>query len=924
VTCELPPFGQSCQENNPAASHNSKNGRAWDAHNYYRFSRLRHNCLQNCGFLLIKLGVRKDEKERKGNKQQETRFFMPRKANRVIRPFAGAVPRALTSATAYLLAILFFLFSGAQGVQAAGVPPVDALNVSPASVSLGPLQTHQFTVNISAALRQRKVILYAVIWSVSPPVGSITAAGLYTAPPSIAASQAVTVTATNLTNPSVSAKATVTLNPGESVTVSPASGSLTQSQTQSFFATVTGSSNIGVIWSLTPLVGSITADGLYTAPISITSPQAVTVKATSLADPSKSASAAVTLIPAVTISLTPSSVSLLPSQDQTFTATVSGTNNNGVTWSFTPALASVANGAGTTLYIAPSTAPINQRGTITATSVADPSKTATAVISLLQAVTVSLSPWSVSLTSAGTQQFTPTVIGTGNTAVTWSINPSAGAISSAGLYTAPSSISPLSQTVIVTAQSVADPTQSANATVILSPPTATFTYYVDSANGSDSNPGTQTEPWKTVTKVNSTTFSPGQSVGFARGEAWRETLAPGQSGTATSPITFGAYGTGARPVINGSDVVSSFVADTVAGVWAAKVPTQPHAVWLDQQSIGIPALSKAALSGQTRWFWDSGILYFYAPTNPEVGHVIEAASRVNSIFISEVNHITISDLEAKFANDRSVFLRNCTDAVLQSMTIHDSANQNVMIGIGGGGHRISNTEIYNSGLNSGFGAGSGLHIQNTTIPSAIDHSYIHDVDNRLGDHAAYDESGGNTYTYNHLQSYSMAVKLGASSTMLAYNLIENTAQGGIDIEALSNIKIYNNTIYEAGGISPYSAIWYNGDAAQTGIDVRNNLIYYSRGVYSVGLITESGAAGWKSDYNDIFVSYFGVWHGGTELNLTEWRSASGLDSHSINSDPLLTNPGAGDFTLKVGSPVIGAGVYIPGVSTSAQPNIGAF
>jgi hypothetical protein len=165
------------------------------------------------------------------------------------------------------------------------------------------------------------------------------------------------------------------------------------------------------------------------------------------------------------------------------------------------------------------------------------------VITLLQAVTVSLSPSTVSLVPSATQQLTATVLGTSNTAVTWSINPSVGTISSAGPYTAPSSFL-TSQTVTVTAQSVAAPTKSASATISLTPPTGTFTYYVDSVNGSDSNPGNQAAPWKTIAKVNSTTLTPGQSVGFARGGVWRELLAPGQSGTTGNPITFAAYGTG--------------------------------------------------------------------------------------------------------------------------------------------------------------------------------------------------------------------------------------------------------------------------------------------------------------------------------------------------------------------------------------------
>jgi hypothetical protein len=322
----------------------------------------------------------------------------------------------------------------------------------------------------------------AVTWSLSPVVGSITAAGLYTAPASIASSQTVTVKATSVADPTKSATATVTLNPPVSVTVTPASATLTQSQTQSFSATVTNTGNTAVTWSLSPVVGSITAAGLYTAPASIASSQTVTVTATSVADPTKSVTASVTLTPPVTVSLTPSSVSLLPSKSQTFTATVSGTSNTAVTWSINPASTSLVSGATTAVYVAPSTAPTTQSGTLIATSMADPSKTATALITLLQAITVSISPSTVSLAPSGTQQFTATVLATSNTAVTWSINPSVGTISSTGLYTAPSSIL-TSQTVTVNATSVADSTQSASAIMVLVPADTNLalgkTYVVD-------------------------------------------------------------------------------------------------------------------------------------------------------------------------------------------------------------------------------------------------------------------------------------------------------------------------------------------------------------------------------------------------------------------------------------------------------------
>src|ERR1700733_142956 len=84
-----------------------------------------------------------------------------------------------------------------------------------------------------------------------------------------------------------------------------------------------------------------------------------------------------------------------------------------------------------------------------------------------------------------------------------------------------------------------------------------FTYYVDSASGKDSNPGTESSPWQSIAKVNSTLLHPGQSVGFKSGDTWRETLVVSQSGIAGDPILFGAYGTGVKPIIDGSEILSS-------------------------------------------------------------------------------------------------------------------------------------------------------------------------------------------------------------------------------------------------------------------------------------------------------------------------------------------------------------------------------
>lgn len=85
------------------------------------------------------------------------------------------------------------------------------------------------------------------------------------------------------------------------------------------------------------------------------------------------------------------------------------------------------------------------------------------------------------------------------------------------------------------------------------------TYYVDSTGGSDSNSGTSSAtPWKTLGKVNSITFLPGDTIRFRAGRQWpaagdtTSQLHPLGSGNATTgPIKIDMYDTGAKPKIIG-------------------------------------------------------------------------------------------------------------------------------------------------------------------------------------------------------------------------------------------------------------------------------------------------------------------------------------------------------------------------------------
>jgi hypothetical protein len=153
------------------------------------------------------------------------------------------------------------------------------------------------------------------------------------------------------------------------------------SGTSKFIAHVNISSNTSVVWAVSPGgVGTIDNTGLYTAPSSITSPQIVTVTATSVADSTQTASASVWLSPPISVGVSPATATLGQSQTQAFTATVANDLNGAVSWSITPAGLGSVNGTG--LYTAPGTITSAQTVTLMATSVDNATASASATVTL--------------------------------------------------------------------------------------------------------------------------------------------------------------------------------------------------------------------------------------------------------------------------------------------------------------------------------------------------------------------------------------------------------------------------------------------------------------------------------------------------------------------------------------------------------------
>jgi uncharacterized protein (DUF1800 family) len=334
-----------------------------------------------------------------------------------------------------------------------------------------------------------------VNWSVNGVIGgnstfgTVSASGLYQAPATVPADNAVSVRATSTVDPTNFGSVTITITqpPAQLWSISPASVPVGQ-----FTIRANGSNfgpnsvvNFGGIPLATTFLSSTRVRATGVATVSQVGTQ-IPITVTNTGNGATTSPAVNLTIEAaqpVTVSVTPANATVAVSTTRQFDASVTGAMNTAVIWSVN----GVAGGNSTVgmismsgLYSAPATVPDPASVTIQATSVENTSSTATAAVIIQPPppppVIVTVTPATSTLAPAATQQFSAVVTGSADTGVTWSVNgiaggnATAGTISTAGMYTAPAEI-PSPANVTIRATSTASTSSSATAIAsIVGPP----------------------------------------------------------------------------------------------------------------------------------------------------------------------------------------------------------------------------------------------------------------------------------------------------------------------------------------------------------------------------------------------------------------------------------------------------------------------
>jgi parallel beta-helix repeat protein len=407
---------------------------------------------------------------------------------------------------------------------------------------------------------------------------------------------------------------------------------------------------------------------------------------------------------------------------------------------------------------------------------------------------------------------------------------------------------------------------------------ATGTVYYVKTGGSNSNTGlSDAQAWATVSKVNGSTFQPGDYILFNGGNTWNESLIVPNSGTAGRHITFGRYGTGANPIFDGqntrTDCISiegiSYI--TINGI-DTKNATEFGVVAYDWNHLGSHDF---IVENCTASYNAQGGICLY----------IDNCSAINCI---AHHNGTLSthhgiNIEGHISSDGLVTADNW---LITGCTSYNNAGYGFQSYVGGGG-TLSYCKAYLNGSTSQ--SGGGAIISTVTTGKTV-----------------------NVY-YN----------IFYSNIFYGIQVADNTAG--------TAINIYNNTLYDNDDVTYGAGIILkeNNSVSSGMIKVKNNLILQSRSLdfeqtenttpYSI-----SNNLYYRTSGNMIYwnsVEY-------TQAQFSTYKTASG-DVTSLSANPTVTNAAGYDFSLQVGSPCINAGVSVGltrdylGNLITGLPDIGA-
>lgn len=426
-------------------------------------------------------------------------------------------------------------------------------------------------------------------------------------------------------------------------------------------------------------------------------------------------------------------------------------------------------------------------------------------------------------------------------------------------------------------------------------------YYVDATNGNDSNLGnSEAAPWKTILKVNSSQFQPGDFILFKRGETWREQLIVPSSGTERNHITFGVYGTGNKPLLLGS-VEKNSIGDWInegGNIWVTVGTISRdvgNLIFDSGQSCGVKVWNQTNLDTQGK-FWYDGLgnkVKLYSTINPAIFYngSIECAQNFSPrglITINDRNYVIIENIDIRYCGSHG---------------IKGSRLDNIII-------RECNISYIGGGEQSGqVRYGNGIELWGNAHDCVIEQCKLWEI----YDAALTNQASSTSQQYNIYYRYNIIWNCEYSYEYWSTATTSSTA----------NIRFENNICADAGcgwghvqrpSANARHLFFWDNRATTDNVYVRNNIFYNTTSggnpIYISSIF--NGLGNVTIDYNCYYnplsgnlAMYQGAWY--PISRFSTYQSNTGKDAHSIMGNPRFVDASVHDYRLLSISPCINAG-----------------
>ncbi|MGL5435634.1 MAG: DUF7594 domain-containing protein [Lachnospiraceae bacterium] len=454
-------------------------------------------------------------------------------------------------------------------------------------------------------------------------------------------------------------------------------------------------------------------------------------------------------------------------------------------------------------------------------------------------------------------------------------------------------------------------------------------YYVDSLNGDDSNDGrSEATAWKTLDKVNSTTFQAGDNILFRADRRWDGGLTLQGSGQENSPIVIDMYGIGSKPRFNGNGAVDDVIFINNVEYWEINnlELTNDDDFDVDQEAVMRSGVRVRAtdvgvlnhiylrnlyvhdVDGKHSEKKNGGIIFDVTGTSIKTNY---NDILVEGCYVKNVDRTGIRLYDTSWSDNRKVASEwnPSTDIVVRNNVVQDTAGDAIvvrasvspLIEYNTAIHCCTKTEVANAAI-WGFGNDNAVFQYNEsydTVPGSDKQGFDSDY-----------LSNGTIFQYNYSHNNGGGAFLICCAeytgdfndgTTIRYNISQNDY---VDVFRVSgqatNTTIYNNTIYLDSTMSTNIL-----NVRQIGSYWPDGINFYNNIFYNLG----SGEYLYQSGKNILFDNntYYGN-HPASEPN----------DEHKLIADPKFVKVGSGKngrltlggYKLQSDSPCIDSGLVM--------------